>query len=96
MLTGVLRVLVDEMHERSVESDILLVILQRSLQQYPSRTLVLSTHYLLRYFGGGLSNAYHNPRHLVSPHAVLTRLSVSVAGRFAPVTIRSKSIRPTT
>uniref|UniRef100_A0A0P4W1J7 RNA helicase n=1 Tax=Scylla olivacea TaxID=85551 RepID=A0A0P4W1J7_SCYOL len=54
-LAGVSHVIVDEVHERSVQTDILLILLRRLLQQRPSLRVVLmsaslSTHQLLQYF----------------------------------------------
>ena len=54
-LAGVSHVIVDEVHERSVQTDILLILLRRLLQQRPNLKLVLmsaslSTQQLLRYF----------------------------------------------
>lgn len=56
-LAGVSHVIVDEVHERSVQTDILLILLRRLLRQHPSLRLVLmsaslSTEQLLHYFEG--------------------------------------------
>ena len=54
-LEGVSHIIVDEVHERSVQTDILLILLRRLLQQHPSLRVVvmsasLSTRQLLHYF----------------------------------------------
>lgn len=54
-LAGVSHVIVDEVHERSVQTDILLILLRRLLRQHPSLRLILmsaslSTQQLLKYF----------------------------------------------
>lgn len=54
-LAGVSHVIVDEVHERSVQTDILLILLRRLLHQRPSLRLVLmsaslSTQQILQYF----------------------------------------------
>ena len=56
-LDGVTHIIVDEVHERSVECDFLLTILRRMLTSYPHVKLVLMsatmhTNKLSSYFGG--------------------------------------------